>query len=307
LAFLSREVPRWAAKNKCYSCHNNGDAARALYIAVRLKIDVPAKSLADTTRWLSRPERWDHNGGEGPFSDKKLARLQFAAALTEAIAAGAVKERAILLRAAKLIADDQRKDGSWPIEAEENIGSPATYGPALATVMARRTLMSADRKGFARVIARADRWLRKAPVQNVFNAAAIMLGLERGEDAAAGRQRATCLALIRKGQGRDGGWGPYLNTSSEAFDTALVLLALGPFGNDKKIRDLVRHGRSYLVKTQQADGGWLETTRPAGSESYAQRLSTTGWATQALLATRKKNASSAKFMGDFGLGKVNNR
>ena len=28
LQFLSREVPSWSIENKCYSCHNNGDAAR---------------------------------------------------------------------------------------------------------------------------------------------------------------------------------------------------------------------------------------------------------------------------------------
>src|SRR5437667_8821460 len=83
LAYLAREVPRWSAENKCYSCHNNGDAARALYRALRLGEPVPAGAVADTSRWLSRPAQWDHNGGEGPFSDKQLARIQFAAALVE--------------------------------------------------------------------------------------------------------------------------------------------------------------------------------------------------------------------------------
>lgn len=43
-------------------------------------------------------------------------------------------------------------------------------------------------------------------------------------------------------------------------------------------------GRKYLVAQQQADGSWNETTRPSGAVSYAERLSTVGWATQALLA-----------------------
>ena len=38
VAFLSREVPRWSRENHCYSCHNNGDAARALYQASRTGI-----------------------------------------------------------------------------------------------------------------------------------------------------------------------------------------------------------------------------------------------------------------------------
>ena len=49
---------------------------------------------------------------------------------------------------------------------------------------------------------------------------------------------------------------------------------------------MIEKGRTYLIETQQADGSWTETTRPTGAESYAQRLSTTGWATLALLTVK---------------------
>ena len=64
-----------------------------------------------------------------------------------------------------------------------------------------------------------------------------------------------------------------------------MLLALVSL-KDKEMAPLVRRGRAYLIATQQKDGSWPETTRPGGAESYAQRLSTAGWATQALLATK---------------------
>src|SRR5438132_7801391 len=92
LAYLLREVPRWSTENKCFSCHNNGDAARALYTATRLSYPVPPQALADTSRWLAQPQQWDHNGGEGPSNNKQLARIQFAAVLVEALDAGLVKE-----------------------------------------------------------------------------------------------------------------------------------------------------------------------------------------------------------------------
>src|SRR4029077_9687350 len=101
ISCLAREVPRWAAENKCYSCHNNGDAARALYTALRLGYNVPPRSLADTSRWLSQPERWDHNGGETGVSDKRLARIQFAGALVEAVGAGLGKDGKALPEAAR--------------------------------------------------------------------------------------------------------------------------------------------------------------------------------------------------------------
>src|SRR5712692_10613254 len=104
LAYLAHEVPRWSPENKCYSCHNNGDAARALYTAVRLSYPVPPEALHDTSRWLARPQQWDKNGGQAPFSDKKLARIQFAAALVDAVDAGRVKDQQALTRAAELVA-----------------------------------------------------------------------------------------------------------------------------------------------------------------------------------------------------------
>ena len=48
LTFLSREVPRWSRENHCYSCHNNGDAARALYLARARGYAISAEALTDT-------------------------------------------------------------------------------------------------------------------------------------------------------------------------------------------------------------------------------------------------------------------
>jgi hypothetical protein len=283
LAYLAREVPRWAAQNKCYSCHNNGDAARALYAAVRLGRAVPPAALADTTRWLARPAGWDRNGGDGPFNDRKLARLQFAAALVEAIEAGQVKDGAALDRAAEQVAAHQETDGSWATDADGTVGSPATHGRALATYLARRTLARADAKKYAGAIARAESWARRVSIKTVPDAAGVLLVLGRSADEAGATQRRAALDLLRKGEGREGGWGPYVNSPAEAFDTAVAVLALAAGPEDAAARAMRRRGRAYLAAAQQADGSWTETTRPAGATSYAQRLSTTGWATLALL------------------------
>src|SRR5687767_1042637 len=76
VAFLEREVPRWRREHPCYSCHNNGDAARALIAAARRGLNTP-ETLADTLKWLSEPRRWDSNAQGGGFEDLTLARIQF--------------------------------------------------------------------------------------------------------------------------------------------------------------------------------------------------------------------------------------
>jgi hypothetical protein len=286
LAFLAREVPAWSRDNRCFSCHNNGDAARALYTAVRLGHRIPARALADTTRWLERPGRWERNAGDTPAKDGKLAALQFAAALAEAHRAGLAKDRRALEAAARLVVGLQDADGAWRVLEPGVLGSPTTHGTALATCLARQTLRQlAVGRGVPAAVARADRWLRTVPVTSVLDAAAVLLALGQAKDAQARAQRRRCLAQIQKGEARGGGWGPYVGSAPEVFDTAVVLLALAGQGRADVPAGL-RRGRAYLLAEQQADGSWTETTRPAGSDSYALRLSTTAWAARALLATR---------------------
>jgi hypothetical protein len=283
VAFLAREVPAWSGKHKCYSCHNNGDAAKALYQAARLSYPMPAEALADTTRWLSRPGGWDDNKGDPAFSDKALARIHFSAALSEAIGANLVKDRTVLVEAASLIVEHQESDGSWKVEQPGNIGSPVTYGTCLATAIARQTLHKTG--SFAKEVARADDWLRKARAENILDAAGVLIGLEQYGDAERS-QVGHCLSLLLLSQSRAGGWGPYAKNPPEPFDTAIAILALSKHRDSPEINKAIQRGREFLLASQLKDGSWQETTRPPGGESYAQRLSTTGWVLQALLATR---------------------
>src|SRR5262249_9422591 len=125
--FLKREVSAWSRKNGCFSCHNNGDGARALYAAVQKGYRVPARLLAETTAWLAQPDRWEHNKGDPGFSDQRLANIQFGAALRAAYESGRATDRRPLQAAARKVCADQAADGAWHIEPRNSVGSPATY------------------------------------------------------------------------------------------------------------------------------------------------------------------------------------
>ncbi len=287
VAFLVREVPAWSRENGCYSCHNNGDAARALYAARQRGLTVPPAALADTTAWVIQPARWDHNKGDPGFSDKRLANLQFAASLLASVEAGHVTDAIAMRAAANRVAADQDADGAWPVEAQDTLGSPTTYGTTLATFTAWRVLGAGDSPPVRPARAKAAAWLRHAPMNNVPAAATLLRFAMRDDSPGAVRQRAEALAFLRRALTSDGGWGPYPDAPAEAFDTALALLALAGLPPEAGVAELVRRGREFLLAQQQGDGGWPATTRPTGGESYAQRMSTTGWVTLALLATER--------------------
>jgi Squalene-hopene cyclase C-terminal domain len=285
VAFLSREVPRWSRRNHCFSCHNNGDAARALLQAAQAGYGVPADALDETIAWLEKPGEWEHNGGKGPYSDKRLARVAFTAALATAVFTGRVQNRSALVEAAGRLAIDQAADGSLPIEGDDAASAPATYGRPLATLLSRQSLAAADPVRFRASIDRADIWLQKLKVQTVTDASVSLLAFAAAKRPVPADRQNRSLDLIARAQAQDGGWGPDSFSPPEPFDTALALLALSKCASTAPVQLLIARGRKFLIAEQQGDGSWTETTRPPGNVSYAERISTTGWATMALLAT----------------------
>ena len=260
VAHLSREVPAWFADNRCYSCHNNGDAARALLLARKRGYAVNDTALNDTLEWLKHPERWDSNRGDVRFSDKDLARLQFSVALS---AAGGRPPVEALLGL-------QGRDGAWHVAGEEGVSSPVTWGTALATALVRTVVKASE----PQAAAGGERYLRTLPVRSTIDAAAVLLAIP-GHDGA--------RAYLVKGVTSDGGWGARVGAPAEAFDTAVALLALQASTHPPS--DAIKRGRAWLVTHQLDNGGWVETTRPSGGTSYAQHVSTTAWALMALLET----------------------
>jgi squalene cyclase len=275
------EVPRWPMENHCFSCHNNGDGARSLYLAQRMKYPETAQALESTADWLQKPMEWGKSGETG-FGDEKLARIQFAAALVDAVDAGMVKDRTLVARAADLLLPHQETDGSWQAASP----SAVTYGPVLATFMARRTLERAGETRFSDAIARADTWLRGADVASTVNAAAVVLAFEyRKDDVFRSRLEDASKTLVGS-QNSDGGWGAFPKTPAEPFETAMALLALNTLREKPEVETRIVRGRAFLVSVQSEDGGW-PAERQSGGGTYARHISTSAWATLALLTTKR--------------------
>lgn len=277
ITFLQREVASWKPENGCFSCHNNGDGARVLYLAERQGHSVSRDSLAETTAWLKKPQLWHENKGDPGVSDKRLALIQFAAALQ----ANRTRTKTELELMAGMLEKEQDPAGFWKIEGEPKTSSPAAYGTELATCMALLCLEKARGRD-AETVRRAREWLLKQPVHSVVTASSCRLALRNEQGEGARRKRKECLDYLLSAQGRAGGWGPFPENSPQAFDTALALLALAD-EEGAEAASARRKGRDFLLGEQELDGGWPATTRPPRGESYAQRISTSAWALMALL------------------------
>jgi hypothetical protein len=290
--YLKVEVPKWKAEHPCYSCHNNGDATRALLVAASKGYDI-GTSLDDTLAFLKQPAKWDQNKAPSGFDDKTLAKIQFASALAVAERHGKAASTD-LEAAAKLLVAEQQADGSWQLDDSQSIGSPATYGPLIATWSARSTLIASGMQPDNFTIVQIDKWVRGLAPENVLDASATVLALDLASDVMAENLRRNCLSILRSGQAPNGGWGPYVTAAPQVFDTALAVLALTTLEVEprlarsayrpEELKEAIASGKKFIVSQQRPDGSWPETTRPANQESYAQRISTTAWAMLALLA-----------------------
>ena len=72
VGYLKVEVPKWKTEHPCYSCHNNGDATRALLVAGAKGYDL-GTSLDDTLAFLKQPATWDQNKAPAGVDNKGLA------------------------------------------------------------------------------------------------------------------------------------------------------------------------------------------------------------------------------------------
>lgn len=290
VAFLGREVRAWPKENGCFSCHNNGDAFRALMVAWDQKRVADLSAGSETLGWLERTADWRRSGGraETPETDGRLADIQFGWALSMAVERGVITNRAALGVVVRRLMEDQVRDGGWVVEPSPGAGSPATYGNALATAVAVRILRAAGHAETDSAMRRANRWMAQQPVRSVASAASGLLWPDSGNEAWLRQRREEAVGFLLAAQTRSGGWGPYRDAPSEVFDTSLALLALAEVGTvdettRAKISEARERGLGYLIRGQEADGGWPATTRPSGGESYAQRMSTTAWAAMALM------------------------
>src|SRR6185436_4804573 len=95
---------------------------------------------------------------------------------------GAVKNPQAMQAAANKVMQAQAEDGSWPIDVANAVGSPATYGVALATYLAWSSLKRASMPETSTARQKAAERLRGVKPDSVPNAAVLLMFLANYHD-----------------------------------------------------------------------------------------------------------------------------
>lgn len=282
--FLAEELARWRGEERCASCHHDGDAARVLWSSATGVESRRGAELATHGARLVDLELWRNPRADPRSGDERLALVQRAAALHAALAQGAELDPAAVEGTLEALRAEQEESGCWLGSGSTELGGPVTYGPFLATAVVLEVLGARGDLASARAVRRGRAWLASAAPRATIEHAAVAWALVAPRD---GRERVardgSVAALLARGAS-SGGFAPWQEGPSEVFDTALALIALEAQPAAPDLARISAAARGFLECEQEPDGGWPETTRPAGGTSRAHRVSTSAWAAQALAA-----------------------
>ncbi len=109
------------------------------------------------------------------------------------------------------------RDGSWPIEGDDETGSPATYGEPLATFWRARACHRLTATGFKGAIALADSWLTARQILTVADASVCLMISESIQPRAGNDKQKRCLELLSTGQSGRRRLGPAHSVAPRAF------------------------------------------------------------------------------------------
>jgi hypothetical protein len=280
--FLTRELAQWHAEERCASCHHDGDAARVLWSFDAGFDALREARLAEHRHRLLRSSLWCDPQADPRFRDERLALVQRAAALHAALARGARLDVGAMESLFEALRAEQEEPGCWLGSTTTGLGGPVTYGPFLATAVALGALDERVDAASVAAVRRGRAWLANATPSATMEHAAVAWALAAPREPREREARDVAVEALLARAARSGGFAPWEQGPSEVFDTALALLALEAQPAAPDIERARAAARGYLEREQELDGGWRETTRPAGGESRAHRVSTSAWAAQAL-------------------------
>jgi hypothetical protein len=304
-AFLEKEGAAWMRKQQCASCHHIPVMVWALSEARNRGYPVNEKLLGEVTSWALAAENHAQVFPDLPL-DKKRTETDYLGPLLMALGVGAIKDRDAAVEGARrrMVAhavSQQGQDGSWnansggrpPVHASRDVQTGwlllALSDPAGGKDT--KDPWKAQREA-------AAEWLSRNPAADSHQALAMRLLVHQRLGKPAGDSKPLLESLLGQ-QNEDGGWSQVKTMKSDAFATGLSLYVLSG-QKAAGVEGAVRRAQAFLCKTQQPDGSWPMTSRPAepsgpgpAGDLRPIRYFGTAWATIGLVRSSPWGAKNA--------------
>jgi len=264
LAFLAKDSLKWKADHNCASCHHAATVVWSMREAKQRGRVVDEDLLVEMTKWMAE-------SGEGKTSLERPAdapRALNTKALYYSLALGIDSQpdeasQAGLKQLLETVKADQNENGSWSSWPDTR---PPIFGNSdeSATALAMLALMPSAAGGDEAskvAISRSMKWLTETPSDDDPQSVALRLIVWKRLE----RPASECdplVASIRERQNADGGWSQTMEMASDAWATGQALYALSTAGVRPDDASITR-GQAFLIGTQQEDGSWPMTSRPA--------------------------------------------
>ena len=200
----------------------------------------------------------------------------------------------------------QHAAGSWPALASRPPSEGSSFTNTAIAIQALHHYGSRDKPSSDRIdaaLSKGKDWLLKHKPITTEDRVFHLRGLV-SVNADTGKARRS----LERAQLPDGSWAQLPKLVGDAYATASVLLALRVAGVPKTDRGY-RRGIAYLLRTQNADGSWIVTTRsrpvqtffdngdPGGKSQFIS-FAATGWATWALVESLPEVVQSKVKLGE---------
>jgi hypothetical protein len=299
--FLEKEGVAWMKKQQCASCHHIPVMVWALNEARNRGYRVNEKLLGEVTSWALSADSHAQVFPDLPL-DKKRTETDYLGPLLMALGVSVIKDRDAAVEHARqrLLAhavDQQEKDGTWhansggrpPVHASRDVQTSwlliALSDPAGA--QRKKDPWKAQREA-------AAGWLSRNASADSHQALAMRLLVYQRLGKPADDMKPLLESLLGQ-QNEDGGWSQSKKMKSDAFATGLSLYILSG-QKSEGVEKAVRRGQAFLSKTQQPDGSWPMTSRPAeptgpgpAGDLRPIRYFGTAWATIGLVRSSPTN------------------
>jgi len=295
---LEQGSSSYIKNRQCFSCHHQAVTLAAYQAARQRGLEVSAErqkeqldfTLATFKPRLSQIRKGDGVGGGNTMTGYGLFALSAAGHPADEVTAALVEF--LLIR--------QRGDGSWPATANRPPSEGSKFTTAALALQALKTYAGANKEPaekddraqrIHKVWTRGRDWLLDSKPASTEDRTFHLRGLVTVEAEA--RVIETARQQLLGEQRSDGSWAQLADRDGDAYATAQALVALRRAGLAVEDRGF-QAGIRYLLKTQNADGSWLVTTRsrpiqtffdngdPGGKSQFISFLAT-AWGVTALL------------------------